>query len=147
MAHINRSALLPYPTQAMFELVNDIEAYPAYMDGCVGAKILRRDTDLIEARLELARGAIRYSFATRNRLDAPKLIRMELIDGPFTQFEGRWFFQTLGDNASKVILDLQFTMSSTLGSLAAKKLFDGVANNLVDALCQRAKTVYGKPHS
>lgn len=144
MAHINRSALLPYSTQAMFELVNDIEAYPAYMDGCVGAKILKRDADVIEARLDLARGAIRYSFATRNRLDAPKSIQMELIDGPFSQFEGRWFFQTLGDNACKVILDLQFAMNSSIGSLAAKKLFDGVANNLVDALCQRAKAVYGK---
>lgn len=144
MAHINRSALLPYSTQAMFELVNDIEAYPAYMDGCVGATILKRDSDVIEARLDLARGAIRYSFTTRNRLDAPKSIQMDLIDGPFTQFEGRWFFQTLGDNACKVILDLQFAMSSSLGSLAAKKLFDGVANNLVDALCQRAKVVYGK---
>jgi len=144
MAHINRSALLPYPSQAMFELVNDIEAYPAYMDGCVGAQILKRETDLIEARLDLARGAVRYSFTTRNRLDAPKSIQMELIDGPFTQFEGRWFFQTLGDNACKVILDLQFSLSSRIGSLAARKLFDGVANNLVDALCLRANALYGK---
>jgi ribosome-associated toxin RatA of RatAB toxin-antitoxin module len=144
MAHINRSALLPYPAQAMYDLVNDIEAYPKYMEGCVGATILRRDTDVIEARLDLARGAIRYSFSTRNHLDAPKSIRMELIDGPFTQFEGRWFFQSLGDNACKVILDLQFSMASKLGSLAARKLFDGVANNLVDALCNRARAVYGK---
>jgi ribosome-associated toxin RatA of RatAB toxin-antitoxin module len=72
MAHINRSALLPYPAQAMYDLVNDIEAYPKYMEGCVGATILRRDTDVIEARLDLARGAIRYSFSTRNHLDAPK---------------------------------------------------------------------------
>ena len=144
MAHINRSALLPYSSQAMFALVNDIEAYPTYMDGCVGATILKRDSDVIEARLDLARGAIRYSFTTRNRLDAPKSIQMELIDGPFTQFDGRWFFQTLGENACKVILDLQFTMSSSLASLAAKKLFDGVANNLVDALCLHAKAVYGK---
>jgi ribosome-associated toxin RatA of RatAB toxin-antitoxin module len=35
-------------------------------------------------------------------------------------------------------------MASKLGSLAARKLFDGVANNLVDALCNRARAVYGK---
>jgi ribosome-associated toxin RatA of RatAB toxin-antitoxin module len=144
MAHINRSALLPYPAQAIYELVNDIEAYPQYMDGCVGATILKRDDDVIEARLDLARGAIRYSFTTRNRLDAPKSIQMDLIDGPFTQFEGRWFFQTLNENACKVILDLQFSMSNSLVSLAAKKLFDGVANNLVDALCKRANALYGQ---
>lgn len=144
MAHINRSALLPYPSQALFDLVNDIESYPAYMDGCVGAQILKREHNLIEARLDLARGGIRYSFSTRNRLDAPKVIDMELIEGPFTQFAGRWFFQSLNPEACKVILDLQFALSSSIGSLAARKLFDGVANNLVDALCQRANTLYGK---
>jgi len=144
MAHINRSALLPYPSQAMFDLVNDIEAYPSFMDGCVGAQILRRDENLIEARLDLARGGIRYSFSTRNRLDAPKVIELELIEGPFTQFAGRWFFQSLSSDACKVILDLQFAMSSSIGSLAARKLFDGVANNLVDALCQQAKKIHGK---
>lgn len=143
MAHINRSALVPYSSQAMFELVNDIEAYPSYMDGCVGAQIVRRDADIIEARLELARGAIRYSFTTRNRLDAPKSIQMALIDGPFSQFEGRWFFQTLSADACKVILDLQFSLNSSIGSMAAKKLFDSVANNLVGSLCQRANALYG----
>jgi ribosome-associated toxin RatA of RatAB toxin-antitoxin module len=144
MAHINRSALLPYPAQAMFDLVNDIEAYPSFMDGCVGAHVLRREPGLIEARLDLARAGVRYSFSTRNRLDAPSLIEMELIEGPFTQFAGRWFFQTLNADSCKVILDLQFALRSGIGSLAAAKLFDAVANNLVGAVCKRALAIYGK---
>jgi ribosome-associated toxin RatA of RatAB toxin-antitoxin module len=65
MTIIQRSALLPYPAERLFELVNDIEAYPRYMDGCVGARVMRRDEDVIEARLDLARGGIAQSFLTR----------------------------------------------------------------------------------
>ena len=58
MTVIKRSALLPYPSLDLFRLVSDIEAYPAYMDGCVGAVILRREADLVEARLDLSPPAI-----------------------------------------------------------------------------------------
>lgn len=39
---VERSALVAYSAQQMFDLVNDIEAYPQYMDGCVGARVLAR---------------------------------------------------------------------------------------------------------
>ena len=54
MTSINRSALLPYRAQQLFDLVNDIEAYPRYMDGCVGAQVLSREEGLVEARLDLS---------------------------------------------------------------------------------------------
>lgn len=144
MTHINRSALLPFRSEAIFELVNDIEAYPLFMDGCVGAKILKHDWQVIEARLDLARGGIKQSFTTRNRLDSPKSIHMELVEGPFSRFDGRWFFQSLSEDACKVILDLQFTVSNKVVGIAVKRLFDSVSNNMVDAVCKRAGDVYGK---
>jgi ribosome-associated toxin RatA of RatAB toxin-antitoxin module len=39
MSEIRRSALLPYSADVIYLLINDIEAYPQYMDGCVGAQI------------------------------------------------------------------------------------------------------------
>lgn len=144
MTHINRSALLPYSSEAIFELVNDIEAYPLYMEGCVGATVVKKEWQLIEARLDLAKGKLRQSFTTRNRLDSPKSIHMELVEGPFSRFDGRWFFQSLSEDACKVILDLQFTVSNKLVGMAARRLFDSVSNNMVDAVCQRAHTIYGK---
>jgi ribosome-associated toxin RatA of RatAB toxin-antitoxin module len=144
MTHINRSALLPYPAEYLFELVNDIEAYPHYMEGCVGARVLKRDWQIIEARLDLAKGGVRQSFVTRNRLDVPKSIHMELLEGPFTHLDGRWFFQTLGEDACKVILDLQFKIANRVTALAARKLIESVSNNLVDAVCRRANELYSK---
>ena len=40
MQHIQRSALVNHSAEQMFDLVNDIEAYPRFMPGCRGARVL-----------------------------------------------------------------------------------------------------------
>jgi len=143
MPAINRSALLPYSQRQLFDLVNDVEAYPQYLEGCVGAQVLHRDEATMEARLDLARAGIAQSFTTRNRLQAPECIVLELKEGPFDRFAGRWRFQALGDAACKVSLELDFAVRSSLLGAAATRLFDRVTNNLVDAVVRRARQVYG----
>ena len=143
MTHIQRSALLPYAQRQLFALVDDIESYPSYMDGCVGAEVLRRDPDMVEARLDLARGGISQSFATRNRLHEFHTIELELLEGPFREFAGRWQFQELAEQACKVSLDLQFSFRSSVLGAAASRLFDSVTANLVDAVSKRARELHG----
>lgn len=143
MTVIQRSALVPFAAATMYQLVNDIEAYPKFMDGCVGAQILSRSDDVVEARLDLAKGGLRYSFTTRNRLLPPERIELTLVEGPFESFAGSWSFRALGDSASKVELHLTFEMSGRLMNFAARKMFDGVANQMVDALVRRAHQLAG----
>lgn len=143
MKRIDRSALLPYPPAQLFQLVNDIEAYPDYMNGCVGAEVMHREQGLVEARLDLAQGGIRQSFSTRNRNQPPNTIQLELIEGPFEHFNGRWHFQPLGDAACKVSLKLEFRMNSRLLGMAASRLFETVALDLIESITQRAQELYG----
>jgi ribosome-associated toxin RatA of RatAB toxin-antitoxin module len=143
MTVINRSALLPFSASQLFDLVSDVESYPRYMEGCVGACVLHREEDWVEARLDLARGGMTQSFSTRNRMSAPREITLELIDGPFEYFAGRWDFHALGDSACKMSLNLEFTINGALLSAAASRLFDKVTNNLVDAVGRRANQIYG----
>jgi len=143
MTIINRSVLLPYSARQLFDLVSDVESYPSYMEGCVGARILRRDDQLLEARLDLARGGINQSFSTRNRMRAAQEITLELLDGPFEHFSGHWDFRALGDSACKMSLYLEFKFSSKLLGVAASRLFEKVTNNLVDAVGRRATQIYG----
>lgn len=143
MAHIHRNALLYFSDQQMFDLVNDVAAYPQYMDGCSSTIIHEQSEATMLATLNLEKRGVKLSFSTKNVLDKPKSIVMSLQDGPFDSFEGRWFFQHLDAEACKVILDIQFSLSNKMTGLAAKKLFDTVSNNMVDAVVQRAKVVYG----
>jgi len=143
MTVINRSALLPFTNQQLFNFVSDVESYPEYMEGCAGACVLRRDEDWVEARLDLARGGITQSFSTRNHMLAPRTITLQLIDGPFEFFNGRWDFQALGDSACKLSLNLEFSINGSLRGAAAARLFDKATNNLVDAVGRRASQIYG----
>lgn len=142
MTRIDRSALLPFRAEQLFALVSDIESYPQYMDGCVGAEILQRSDEFVEARLDLARAGIEQSFSTRNRGNEPHSIELELIEGPFDHFAGYWRFQPLGDAACKVTLCLEFSMSNGLLGAATGKLFESVAGRLVEALGSRAKQLF-----
>jgi ribosome-associated toxin RatA of RatAB toxin-antitoxin module len=127
----------------MYELVNDIAAYPSYMDGCVWAEVLVRDDVQMVARLELAKAGVKQSFTTRNQLVPGRSIIMQLEQGPFDDFGGDWTFQALGASACRVSLDLHFSMPGRLASAAARRLVQTVGSNLVDALCKRAKQLYG----
>ncbi|HCS28203.1 MAG TPA: ubiquinone-binding protein [Spongiibacteraceae bacterium] len=143
MTTISRSALLPYSAEQVFDLINDVACYPQFMDGCVGAEVLSESENAMVARLDLSRGGVTQSFTTSNALTRPSEIRLELVDGPFENFVGRWVLLSLNGQACKVSLFLNFTLSSSVLSVAAKQLFNGAANTMVDAMVKRAKSVYG----
>ncbi|MBK1691498.1 type II toxin-antitoxin system RatA family toxin [Ectothiorhodospira mobilis] len=143
MSSISRQAVVPYTPQEMFDLVNDVESYPRFLPGCRSAAVLERGDDEVKASVELAKGAVRKSFTTRNRLQRHKMIEMRLVEGPFRQLEGFWRFDTLEDGRTRVALDLDFEFSSRLVRAVVGPVFHQVANSLVDAFVRRAREVYG----
>lgn len=145
MPQIERSALVFYSAQQMFDLVNDINRYPEFLPGCKAASILTQSADQMEARLEIGKAGLGKSFTTLNRLTAPSRIDMSLVDGPFKQLKGGWQFIELQHNACKVQLHLDFEFSNKLVEMAFGKLFKELTAAMVNAFTERAKQVYGVP--
>lgn len=143
MTRINRSALVQHSAEQMFDLVNDIEQYPKFMQGCAEARLISATGEEMLGELRLSKAGISQRFVTRNQLDRPKSIVMTLEEGDFSAFDARWDFQPLSENACKVTLAMQFQFKSSLMNFAGEKLFSSVANNLVDAIVKRGKEVYG----
>lgn len=143
MAQISRSALVPYTPQQMFALVDGIEAYPDFLPWCRTTTEHRRDTEEVEASVEIAKGAVNKTFTTLNRMKDSHAIEMNLVDGPFKHLHGFWRFDELRPGACKVSLDLDFEFSNKLVGLAIGPVFNQVANTLVDSFVARAKAVYG----
>ena len=52
--HIQRSALLPYPAQALYDLVNDVARYPEFLPWCSSAEIIESTESLMRASLGVA---------------------------------------------------------------------------------------------
>lgn len=143
MISIRRSALVRYSPDQMFDLVNDIEAYPKRFGWCSGAAVLERGADALVARLDLRVVGITQSFTTRNTMQRPESIRMQLVEGPFRQLGGLWTFQALGDAGAKVGLALDFDYAGTLAAPALRLGFQSVADRMVDDFCREAARAYG----
>ena len=141
MTIINQSALLPYSARQLFDLVNDIESYPEFMDGCIDAEILSKTAQEVTARLVLGKAGLRYTFTTCNALNTPSRMTMALVEGPFKKFSATWDFKVLNQTACKISLKMEFEFSSGLVNAAMKSLFDSTSRNLVNAICQRAELV------
>lgn len=144
---IQCSALVPHTPQQMFDLVNDVEAYPNYMGGCAGAKVLKRDDNSITARLDLEKAGLRQSFTTRNILRAPNSITMELVEGPFRKLQGLWQFKPMANGGCQIEFRLEYEFANFLLGLAAGKLMAQLVNEQVDAVCLRAQSLYGSQSS
>lgn len=143
---IHRSALLPFPAHAMFEIVGDVAHYSEFLPWCSRSLVVEDRGQELVAELELRARGISERFATRNVMFPHDRIELHLVSGPFRSFEGAWHFKRLGaDEGCKVELDLAFEFSGARALLGG--LFPGVfvqaADQLVDAFCARAKAVLG----
>lgn len=141
--HIQRSALLPYPAQALYDLVNDVSRYSEFLPWCSAGTVLEQSDTSMRARVEIAKGGLSQHFVTRNTLTPGQIIEMNLEEGPFSQLHGVWTFKALNEKACKISLDLSFDYSGSIVRATLGPLFNQAANTLVDAFCQRAKELHG----
>jgi ribosome-associated toxin RatA of RatAB toxin-antitoxin module len=100
----------------------------------------------VVASIALAEGPLRTEFRTRNRLERPHRIEMQLEEGPFSHLEGLWEFSPLGPDGSRVALSIHFAFSSRGVDLVLGPVFEAVCNRLVDAFVQRARAVRAGEH-
>ncbi len=143
MPVVDRSALVPYSAEQMYNLVNDIESYPQFLPWCRSSKILARSDEQVKATIEMVKGPMHRSFTTCNRLQEPQAIDMRLVNGPFRRLEGGWQFTHLQAGGCKVALRLEFEFANALLRLTIGPIFNRIADTMVDSFCQRARQIYG----
>jgi ribosome-associated toxin RatA of RatAB toxin-antitoxin module len=140
---VKRSSRVPYTTEQMFDLVNDVEAYPKFLHWCRAARVESRYGNTIEATLEIGALGFHQSFRTRNTLQRPERIGIDLVSGPFRRLRGEWRFVAAGGQGTDISLTLSFEVTlSPFGAVFAK-VFEELAAAQMTAFVERAKRVYG----
>lgn len=132
-----------HSVEQMYQLINDVKSYPAFVPDCSDSKILSQDENSMTAQLLVAKGGLKKWFTTKNTLIENEAVKMELVDGPFKKLTGGWKLQALSEEACKVSLELEYEFSSKMFDFAFGRVFDNMANNMVQAFTQRAKEVHG----
>jgi ribosome-associated toxin RatA of RatAB toxin-antitoxin module len=144
MASVQKSVLVPYSAEQMFELVAAIEDYPKFLPWCGGAAILERAPEETLARLDINYHGVRAHFITANRNERPERIVIERRGGPFRHLAGTWRFIPLGTNGSKVELELHYEFANAVLERLIGPVFGHIAHTFVDAFVRRAESVYAK---
>jgi len=143
MPSISRSALVMYSVDQMFQLINDVLAYPQFLSDCSDSKIIAENDSSVTASLLVAKAGLNKWFTTQNTFVSNQQINLELVDGPFNKLNGRWLLTPLSEEACKVSLELEYEFSNKMFDLAFGRVFNHLTNNMVQAFILRAKDVYG----
>jgi len=145
MHEMRRSAIVARPAEAVYALVADVERYPEFVPGCDAAEILERAPGEIVARIGVRRGSLHTSFTTRNRLEPGRSVHMQLVEGPFRSFDGFWRFRPLESGACEIELLMRYAFSNPLKRALLQPLFNGIAEQMVQAFVRRAQQLPPPP--
>ncbi len=138
MRKIERSAIVPFVPETMFDLVADVARYPEFLPGCTATRVHAASAGLASATMWLARGPLKLELRTRNTMIRPELLTMDLEQGPFSTLSGRWAFMPLGAAGTKVSLQLEFAFANRLADAMLGPILESLAGDLVAAFARRA---------
>ena len=139
---VERSAIVTFTAEQMFDLVNDVGRYPEFLPWCEQARVQDTSENERLATVSVARGVLRTRFTTRNTLKRGARILMHLVDGPFRSLTGEWNFEAIGERGSRVHFRVEFEFRNRLTAAAFNAMFEAVCASIVDAFVQRAHKIY-----
>lgn len=135
--------VVPYPPQAMFALVADVERYPEFLPWCQGARVGRRTEAEIEAELTIGYKIVRETFASRVALDPPRGIRITYLGGPMRHLTNSWTFTPAGQGGCAVDFHIDFAFRNPIFERLAGAVFTKVFTRMVGAFEARAAVLHG----
>ncbi|PTN11786.1 type II toxin-antitoxin system RatA family toxin [Nitrosomonas aestuarii] len=143
MAEIEKTVLVEYSAEQMFNLVDRVEQYPDFLPWCGGTVVDQQNETITHATVKINYHHVKHSFTTENKRNPPELIEMTLLDGPFEHLDGHWRFIPLSDEACKIEFRLHYTFSHKILEKLVGPVFHMIANSFVESFIERADAVYG----
>ena len=145
MAKVQRSLIVPYSAHEMFALAGEVVRYHEFLPWCSASDVLESTEGELLARVDISYKGWSTSFTTRNRMDPDVRIGMTLEEGAaFDSLEGVWGFKALDAVACEVSLEVDFSLSGSLGNKMLGPIFSRICAELIDAFVDRAKALYGE---
>ena len=143
MPTVKRSSRVPYTQEQMFELVNDVASYPKFLHWCRDARVDLVQGNTVEATLDIGVLGFHQSFRTRNTLQRPERIGIDLVSGPFRRLRGEWRFSPAQPQGTDVSLTLTFEVTKSPFGIVFAKVFEELAMSQMAAFTERANAIYG----
>ncbi|WP_193180567.1 type II toxin-antitoxin system RatA family toxin [Nisaea sediminum] len=140
--HAEKRAV-PFSPQQLFDLVADVQRYPEFLPWCVGARIRKREGNLVVADLIIGYKMIRERFTSRVTLSPEKnRIDVEYADGPFKYLNNHWVFEP-HEGGCMIDFYVDFEFKSRVLQKIIEVFFNEAVRRMVTAFESRAHDLYG----
>lgn len=145
---------VPFKALDMFNLVADVESYPAFLPWCKGAHILSQEPNpdnpdevIILADLQVGYSFFSETFRSKVFLNQIKgEIRTEYVSGPFKFLRNRWLFEDISltetEPRTKVHFFIDFSFKNPLLQKVMGAFFERAFLKMFQAFEQRAFDLY-----
>ncbi len=140
---------LPYSAQQMYDLVADVNSYPAFLPWCAAARIRGRhpfdEGEVLDADLVISFRVFRERFGSRVTLRPDQtMIDVEYLDGPFKYLNNHWHFTPQPGGGCEVDFFVDFEFRSRTLQALIGVVFNEAMQRIVAAFEKRAEALYGR---
>jgi coenzyme Q-binding protein COQ10 len=136
---------LPYSPAQMFELVSDVAKYPQFLPWCQGARVWKREGNVIYADLIIGFKMFREQFTSKVTLNAPDRISVEYVKGPLKHLVNDWKFVENPEGGCIIDFLVDFEFKSHLFERLVGGLFSDAVHHMIHSFETRADELYGQP--
>lgn len=136
---------LPYSEEQLFRLVADVEKYPEFLPWCLGARIRKREGNVLWADLIIGFKMVRERFTSKVVLKGPHRIDVAYSEGPFKYLNNHWVFEPDPDGGTWIDFYVDFEFRSRMLQAIIGTLFSEAVARMVAAFEKRARDLYGSP--
>jgi len=134
---------MPHLPRAMFDLVNDLEAYPRFVPNCKAMDVRQQPDGSRLAKMTISFGPITQAYTSKVTSDPVAMtITAVAVDGPFSYLDSTWTFVPEGVG-TRVKFDIDFKISNPLIAAVAEPAFASKQDEIIDAFGDEADRRFG----
>jgi len=135
--------VLPVDAKTMYDLVMDIESYPAFVPWICGAELLEVKEHELSAELTMDLAGTKHKFQTVDYFMPHKLVEIRLLTGPFKFLESVWTFEYIDEHSCEVHFSIEFEFKHMMLDIVASPLFGAACRTMVKTFEKRAVSLSG----
>lgn len=141
MHHLD-SKRLPYTCKQLFDLVVDIEKYPAFLPGWSRVRILYSDNSRLEVEQQLQVGPLPLRFHSSAQLEDGRRILITSNDAPFGTMTIDWHFTPQAEDHCEVSVEITLALQAGLLKRPLSRILAHSGGELLLLFEKRAHSLY-----
>jgi len=141
MLTLRERRYFPCSPERIFNIIADVEQYPAFVPGVLSATVTAQDFHSFQADLLMGYKIFRESYRCLVHLTPYESITIEYLEGPFEDIHNAWHFQKT-QNGVYVDFIIAFVFRSSLLQGLASSFSAQISQKMITAFEDRLRFLY-----